>query len=289
MSYNKLLIAGFIGLSFGLNATASYADTVTTYECEGNIVELFKSESRVQIYYKSQSIPAIYNGKGAYVNTFEQIGFKLLPDSSSLTIGKNIYGCSDSFRKTQTAGERSFDNQSGMSLGGTLRSGPGIEYSKVGSLAYGAKFNIKANSGVEMGGYDWFVVRSGKVASYQWGGIMCSDTIKLDGILYRCPQIAVTNNSGPYVAFAIADDGTYGHATSNSQKTAVKTALTNCGQSTCKVEIISTSQCHAYAHASDNSLWFGQGNDKADADDLAMGYCMNGGRGCRLEASFCQN
>jgi hypothetical protein len=291
MKFNKKLLALIAAILVVANAAQTSADTVLNYECEYITayinVSLYKDQKRAQISYGGQSIPTVYDGRNAYVNTFEQVSFNPTPDGSNLRIDNKLYGCTENFDKAQN-NERSFSNQSGMSLGGTLRAGPGTDFPKVGSLAYGAKFNIKTNSGVSMGGYDWFTVRSGKVASYQWGGIMCSDNIKLEGIFQRCPQKADTNAYGPYMAFAIASDRTFGHAISKSQNTVVETALKNCGQSSCKVEIISTSKCHTYALATDNSLWFGEGNVKADADDLAMGYCLNGGRGCRQIASFCQ-
>ena len=77
-------------------------------------------------------------------------------------------------------------NFPGMSLGGSLRSGPGMEFSKAGSLAENTPVTIIRNTGVAMNGYDWFEIRTGSRTTYQWGGIMCSQGAQLPGIFEQC-------------------------------------------------------------------------------------------------------
>ncbi len=77
-------------------------------------------------------------------------------------------------------------NFPGMSLGGSLRSGPGMEFSKDGSLQENTPVTIIRNTGTSMNGYDWFEIRTGSRTTYQWGGIMCSQGAQLPGIFEQC-------------------------------------------------------------------------------------------------------
>lgn len=77
----------------------------------------------------------------------------------------------------------------GMSLGGQVRSGPGMNYSKVASLGENAPapLTILKDTGLTMDGYHWFQIAWGHAATgYEWGGIMCSDDFKLNGIFEAC-------------------------------------------------------------------------------------------------------
>ena len=78
-----------------------------------------------------------------------------------------------------------FDN---YSLGGKVRTGPGMDYEQVGSLAYGTPISILSRSGVSMDGYDWFEIEWGDgERAFQWGGIMCSNASQITGIYEECP------------------------------------------------------------------------------------------------------
>ncbi len=85
-------------------------------------------------------------------------------------------------------GNEIFDiNLQGYSLGGKLRGGPGTNFSQTGSLKEGTGITILTNTGVRFDGYDWFeVVTDRGVRGYQWGGIMCSNGVRLDGIYAEC-------------------------------------------------------------------------------------------------------
>ncbi len=76
----------------------------------------------------------------------------------------------------------------GRSLGGKVRSGPGMDFPQVGSLPEGTRVKIHANAGVHFNGYDWFEIVSGDVRGYQWGGIMCSEGRLVPGIFQQCGQ-----------------------------------------------------------------------------------------------------
>ena len=75
----------------------------------------------------------------------------------------------------------------GRSLGGSLRDGPGTNFTKIGSLTEGTWVTINMNTGVRMDGYDWFKISTdtGEVG-YQWGGIMCSSGTQIQGIFEAC-------------------------------------------------------------------------------------------------------
>lgn len=78
-------------------------------------------------------------------------------------------------------------NISGLSLGGVVRSGPGMNYGKIGSTFGKTPVTIVRNTGQYMNGYAWFEIigQSGRTG-YQWGGIMCSPHQYVVGIYERC-------------------------------------------------------------------------------------------------------
>lgn len=78
-------------------------------------------------------------------------------------------------------------NISALSLGGSLRNGPGMNYQKIGSIYGRAHITLLRNTGVHMNGYDWFEIISPKGQRvFQWGGIMCSPNQYVQGIYERC-------------------------------------------------------------------------------------------------------
>lgn len=80
----------------------------------------------------------------------------------------------------------------GASWGGSVRSGPGIEFGKVGSLKEGALVELEENTGVQMNGYPWFKITQYNSAGgvtlsgYQWGGILCAFDAR-EGVHETCP------------------------------------------------------------------------------------------------------
>ena len=75
------------------------------------------------------------------------------------------------------------------SLGGKVRSGPGMDFDQTGSLAYGEPISILGHTGAYMDGYEWFEIEdSAGVRGYQWGGIMCSHAMQIDGVYEDCPS-----------------------------------------------------------------------------------------------------
>ena len=75
-----------------------------------------------------------------------------------------------------------------VSLGGNVRSGPGIDFARSGSLAYGAPISSVTATGVIFDGYEWFEIEdAGGQRGFHWGGIMCSLNADLPGVFGTCP------------------------------------------------------------------------------------------------------
>lgn len=80
----------------------------------------------------------------------------------------------------------------GASWGGSVRSGPGTEFAKIGSLKEGALVELEDNTGVQMNGYPWFKITQYNdvggvtLSGFQWGGILCSFNGR-DGVHQTCP------------------------------------------------------------------------------------------------------
>ncbi len=74
------------------------------------------------------------------------------------------------------------------SFGGRVRSGPGIAFSSPGSVADGEPIVLIEKTGVLLDGFPWFRIayENGK-SGYQWGGIICSVRVALQGTSGICP------------------------------------------------------------------------------------------------------
>ncbi len=78
----------------------------------------------------------------------------------------------------------------GTSGGGVVRDGPGISYSRIGSLKAGDDISLLSNAGEVMNGYPWFEIQTlDGTIGYQWGGILCANTTPVSGAWETCtPQ-----------------------------------------------------------------------------------------------------
>ena len=78
-------------------------------------------------------------------------------------------------------------NKPGFSLGGKIRSGPGVDYPQIGSVFGTKPITILEDTGVFMNGYTWFKIKLGNGdTGYQWGGILCSAAEPIKGVYERC-------------------------------------------------------------------------------------------------------
>ena len=72
---------------------------------------------------------------------------------------------------------------SGVSWGGKVRSGPGMEYRQIGSLKEGDPVELLENSEIWMDGFAWFkILFLGNEVGYKWGGILCAFNDRLEGV-----------------------------------------------------------------------------------------------------------
>jgi hypothetical protein len=81
----------------------------------------------------------------------------------------------------------------GASLGGKVRSGPGMDHAQIGSLAEGDLMMLEPTE-IVMDGYPWFKIShvdnmtGYSLSGYQWGGILCAfDDVK--GVFSICPNL----------------------------------------------------------------------------------------------------
>ncbi|MBC7282298.1 SH3 domain-containing protein [Hoeflea sp.] len=79
------------------------------------------------------------------------------------------------------------DTMRGLSYGGVLREGPGMEYAKIASMQEGDPIDILEDSGVWFDGYKWYYIQTFRGSGYHWGGIFCVDAAtQIEGILDKC-------------------------------------------------------------------------------------------------------
>jgi hypothetical protein len=74
------------------------------------------------------------------------------------------------------------------SLGGKVRSGPGLDQPETDSLPFGEPVSILRHTGFFLDGYEWFEISySEGLTGFQWGGVMCSTAMQIDGLYESCP------------------------------------------------------------------------------------------------------
>ncbi len=73
------------------------------------------------------------------------------------------------------------------SWGGKVRSGPGTQYSQIGSLRNGDPVRLLEDTRVMMNGYPWYRIsyNNGRTG-YQWGGILCGFGNPIGGVHRIC-------------------------------------------------------------------------------------------------------
>lgn len=74
----------------------------------------------------------------------------------------------------------------GQSLGGHWRQLPSIDGPLMGSLPAGREIQIIEETDQSYEGFKWFKIEVGRQWGYQWGGIICSNGQKRDGLAAKC-------------------------------------------------------------------------------------------------------
>jgi len=83
------------------------------------------------------------------------------------------------------------------SWGGNLRSGPGTNYTKIGSLGNGDPVVLLEKIKATNNDYPWFKIKqSDGLTGYQWGGILCGYGRKISGTFGICEK---DNRSTPRI------------------------------------------------------------------------------------------
>lgn len=182
-------------------------------------------------------------------------------------------------------------NLPGQSLGGKLRSGPGLRFPKIASVPEHAPLTILRDTGITFDGYDWFEVRltNGGMRGYQWGGIMCTRA-PLKGIYRPCPSARATRPeqpSGHWMAFAVGDSGRFGHGAAPTRGQAEIYAMKYCGSPHCRIDNVTRRRCQALSQ-SEGGHWYGAAAAERAADDIAVGACTRAtGKACAVTYSHC--
>jgi len=186
--------------------------------------------------------------------------------------------------------------RAGQSLGGNLRAGPGTQYDRLDGLAEGAPLTIEAFAGVLYDGYEWFEVTVGGRRGYMWGGILCSEGLKLPGIFAECATLATDAGSGgpaAWMAFAIDSRGGVGHGAASTEAQASLFAEQFCGNPDCRIVDTTQAQCHALAHFIEGEAYYYDiaAGDRQDSVEFeALGRCSSAslGASCDLVYSYCK-
>lgn len=80
----------------------------------------------------------------------------------------------------------------GQSLGGHWRDSASADGTLMGTLPPGRPVPIISKSDETYRGYHWFGIEIGRVTGYQWGGILCSNDRKIDGLANQCDPADLT-------------------------------------------------------------------------------------------------
>lgn len=297
-----------------LSTSPSDASESSNYKCNMGgyftYVTLIPEEGAGVLDTDHGQFPLTPSPDGFYRNDREKIIFSGDGSRGSLTQGQKMFPCQREIGGGQAQaapmtspgavnGGGNLPGNVGRSLGGKLRAGPGTRYQQTGSLREGDWLTIIRNTGVRFDGYDWFeVALDNGQRGFQWGGIMCANGARFDGIFASCQDVptlaggGAQNSAGAggagFMAFATGGGGVFGHGAAPTRQQAEAAALQYCGRSDCRIEDVTQANCHALAVAPGQN-WFGAGQNQQAAQSFAMGYCRNGGaQGCRIEYTYCQ-
>ncbi len=245
---------------------------------------------------------------GVYANDAQSASFEVNGGRATLWFGDASFPCervvagggrvAQPASQPQVHGQAEALNVVGQSLGGKLRNGPGTNFRQTGSISEGTWLTILNNTHITFDGYDWFeVALDNGQRGYQWGGIMCSNGPKIQGIYNSCQALGRSGASvsdqtaqggSGYMAFAIGSNGRFGHGAGKTPADAERFALQYCGEPGCSIEDVTTAQCHALAKTP-GGVWIGSGENQQVANAAAMTFCAKAGAPeCRIEYSYCR-
>ncbi|WP_417685102.1 DUF4189 domain-containing protein [Roseibium sp.] len=306
--YANAAVVAAVASFFSMSAAS--ASESLNYRCQVDglfsFIETIPEEGRAKFESAGSRFYLDAKPGGFYGNDRERVSFdeQRRQGYGTLQMGNRSFSCeqvvpaSGQAQQAGGYGQGQQINVVGQSLGGKLRSGPGMNYRQTGSVSEGTWLTILNNTGVHYDGYDWFeVVFDNGARGYQWGGIMCSNGPRIQGIYSSCqtarpaapaPQPVASTGGRGFMAFAVGRNGAYGHGAGPTRREAERFALQYCGGAGCSIMDVTDAQCHAMAVVP-GANWFGAGQSRQAAQNFAMGFCSNAGaRGCRIEYTYCQ-
>ena len=283
-------------------------ESIRHYRCTG-----ISQDLRVEHFAKGNIANLYVNGKKHKTKALEtgiffnkQLGYRIFIDQygTSLSISDMMLVCQPSteIQTDEVIKPKQNSNQetksapqqvdvTGRSYGGKVRAGPGISFKQIGSLFYNDKLKILTDTNRQFNSYNWFKVKYRGKIGYQWGGLLCSDGLKLPDIYEQCPSqphdIPKIERANQWFGFAKNNQKQWGLKLSSSKADAKAGALKNCGNQTCKINYVAKPKCIAIT-GGDTNIYIGAGKTKENALNFAYGFCNRSGQGCTLEYEVCQ-
>ncbi len=121
-------------------------------------------------------------------------GVRISPDQARLKVEIPDFGvvsCVYQTGNTTSAGASTLPHAA-TSWGGSVRSGPGTNYKKVGSLSEGERITILEQSSAPLfQGRPWFKIKFDGRTGYHWGGIICPLGEAIPGTYKVCNEASV--------------------------------------------------------------------------------------------------
>lgn len=146
------------------------------------------SRQEIRLDQQVSGSGSVYRGEG-YEFVSHGGTEQLIPEGQEpMTCARVAINTGEGEATPDAAGGPIVVNQPAMSLGGHVRSGPGMAHMTLGSTQEGAPITVLENSGVVMQGYPWFFIREANGdRGFQWGGIICDPAGQIDGVFAQCP------------------------------------------------------------------------------------------------------
>lgn len=294
-------VAVGIGLHLCSALAANSANTAIledNYICEvgggeaplGIVIDKQKGKGRFTGLGLKTEITA--EGDGRWRNAAAAITFLPADQPPLAIVGFREFSCIHAADNVATARQGGIAvDRPGQSLGGNMRTGPGVNHSRMKPLRGDTRLVILSNTRVRYRGYDWFRVKlaDGRTG-FQWGGILCSEGEAVEGLKRAC-RTAAGAEADPdvtYQAFAIGPEGRFGHASSQDREEAEAAALSYCGASKCNVQDVTTRKCHALANAGEIAF-FGASKNSDEASKRAFSACRKtGAKNCQVTYLVCR-
>jgi len=160
---------GFLAIistsSLLLGATAARAQS--NFElCDAQINAMCGNRSITECFRPSSSWQSI---DSRCLNDVEM----LIENERAAGLGQNNDRPRKNGGQDQAQSANSAVSMAGMSYGGVLRVGPGMEHPKLASVLEGDQVEVLEDTGVWFNDYKWFRVTTPAGEGYHWGGIFC--------------------------------------------------------------------------------------------------------------------